>query len=119
MCYEIVCLIVTSMSAVTTPRTDTPTATTPRRRTALDWRIRFGALSLIWGFSFLLIKVGTEGYAPFQVTFGRLLFGTAVLAAAMAVKRERLPHGPAPGVISRSRPSCSTRCRSRSSRTPS
>ncbi|KAF5998581.1 DMT family transporter [Streptomyces sp. RLB3-17] len=93
MCYVIVCLIVTSMSAVTTPRTDTPTATTPRRRTALDWRIRFGALSLIWGFSFLLIKVGTEGYAPFQVTFGRLLFGTAVLAAAMAVKRERLPRG--------------------------
>lgn len=89
----IVCLIVTSMSAVTTPRTDTPTATTPRRRTALDWRIRFGVLALIWGFSFLLIKVGTEGYAPFQVTFGRLLFGTAVLAAAMAVKRERLPRG--------------------------
>lgn len=81
------------MSAVTTPRTDTPTATTPRRRTALGWRIRFGVLALIWGFSFLLIKVGTEGYAPFQVTFGRLLFGTAVLAAAMAVKRERLPRG--------------------------
>jgi drug/metabolite transporter (DMT)-like permease len=91
--YGIVCFIVTSMSAVTTPRTDTPTATTPRRRTALGWRIRFGVLSLIWGFSFLLIKVGTEGYAPFQVTFGRLLFGTAVLAAAMAVKRERLPRG--------------------------
>jgi len=81
------------MSAVTTPRTDTPTATIPRRRTSLDWQIRFGVLSLIWGFSFLLIKVGTESYAPFQVTFGRLLFGTAVLAAAMAVKRERLPHG--------------------------
>ncbi|MFG2313090.1 DMT family transporter [Streptomyces sp. NPDC048566] len=62
-------------------------------RRALDWRIRFAALSLIWGFSFLFIKVGTEGYAPFQVTFGRLLFGTAVLMAAMAVKRERLPRG--------------------------
>lgn len=81
------------MSSVTTPRTDIPTATIAGRRTALDWRIRFGVLSLIWGFSFLFIKVGTEGYAPFQVTFGRLLFGTAVLAAAMAVKRERLPRG--------------------------
>jgi drug/metabolite transporter (DMT)-like permease len=48
---------------------------------------------LIWGFSFLLIKVGTGGFAPFQVTFGRLVFGTAVLAAAMAVRRERLPRG--------------------------
>jgi drug/metabolite transporter (DMT)-like permease len=63
------------------------------RRPALDWRLRFGALSLIWGFSFLLIKVGTQGYAPFQVTLGRLLFGTVVLAAAMAVRRERLPRG--------------------------
>lgn len=60
-------------------------------RPALDWRVRFVALSLIWGFSFLLIKVGTEGYAPFQVTFGRLLAGTAVLVAAMAMRRERLP----------------------------
>ncbi|WP_406166353.1 DMT family transporter [Streptomyces sp. NBC_00996] len=81
------------MSTVTSRRTPAATTPSPHRRTALDWRIRFGALSLIWGFSFLLIKVGTEGYAPFQVTFGRLLFGTAVLAAAMVVKRERLPRG--------------------------
>ncbi|MGW8364453.1 DMT family transporter [Streptomyces wedmorensis] len=59
----------------------------------LDWRVRFGALALIWGFSFLFIKVGTEGFAPFQVTFGRLLFGTAVLVVALVVKRDRLPHG--------------------------
>ncbi|MFF4213422.1 DMT family transporter [Streptomyces sp. NPDC001796] len=78
------------MSTVSTPRTVTA-PTTPRRRAALDWRIRFGVLSLIWGFSFLFIKVGTEAYAPFQVTLGRLVFGTAVLAVAMAVKRERLP----------------------------
>ncbi|MFE9626285.1 DMT family transporter [Streptomyces sp. NPDC006527] len=69
-----------------------PAAPALPRRT-VDWRLRFAALSLIWGFSFLLIKVGTEGYAPFQVTLGRLVFGTAVLAAAMAVKRERLPRG--------------------------
>lgn len=81
------------MTTVATPRTTAPTRAPARSRTALDWRIRFGVLSLIWGFSFLLIKVGTEGYAPFQVTFGRLLFGTAVLVAAMALKRERLPRG--------------------------
>lgn len=79
------------MSTVTTPRAEVGTPRQPRAR--LDWRLRFGALSLIWGFSFLLIKVGTQGYAPFQVTLGRLVFGTAVLAAAMAVKRERLPRG--------------------------
>ncbi|MFJ9041643.1 DMT family transporter [Streptomyces sp. NPDC102406] len=81
------------MSTVTSARTAPsapPAAPAPR---ALDWRVRFCALCLIWGFSFLLIKVGTQGYAPFQVTFGRLFFGTLVLAAAMAVKRERLPRG--------------------------
>ncbi|GLF95734.1 DMT family transporter [Streptomyces yaizuensis] len=65
----------------------------PVRRPRLDWRLRFAILSVVWGFSFLLIKVGTEGFAPFQVTFGRLFFGTAVLAVAMAVRRDRLPRG--------------------------
>lgn len=76
------------------PDAPTPaiTATAPRGP-GLDWRIRFAGLSLIWGFSFLLIKVGTEAYAPFQVTLGRLVFGTLVLAAAMVVKRDRLPSG--------------------------
>ncbi|MEU1627977.1 EamA family transporter [Streptomyces sp. NPDC020096] len=62
----------------------------PRRR-AVDWRVRFLALALIWGFSFLFIKVGTEAFAPLQVTLGRMVFGTAVLVAVLAVKRERLP----------------------------
>ncbi|MFC8082643.1 DMT family transporter [Streptomyces sp. NPDC057340] len=69
-----------------------PSIPSPARR-VLDWRLRFGFLSLVWGFSFLFMKVGTEGFAPFQVTLGRLAFGTAVVAAAMAVKRERLPRG--------------------------
>ncbi len=71
---------------------DAPTAKPPVPP-ALDWRIRFGLLSLIWGFSFLLIKVGTEAYAPFQVTLGRLVFGTLVVAAVLVVKRQRLPRG--------------------------
>ncbi|BAU82531.1 permease of the drug/metabolite transporter superfamily [Streptomyces laurentii] len=65
----------------------------PPRHPRVDWRIRFGALALIWGFSFLLIKVATDGFAPFQVTFARLVFGTAVLAVAVAVKGDRLPRG--------------------------
>ncbi|MGW1625042.1 EamA family transporter, partial [Streptomyces sp. NPDC002172] len=81
------------MSTVTTAVTSEPALAAGPSRPRLDWRLRFGALSLIWGFSFLFIKVGTEGYAPFQVTLGRLVFGTAVLAAAMAVKRQRLPRG--------------------------
>ncbi|MEU9409253.1 DMT family transporter [Streptomyces sp. NPDC048281] len=81
------------MSTVTTAATSESAPAAAPSRPRLDWRLRFGALSLIWGFSFLFIKVGTEGYAPFQVTLGRLVFGTAVLAVAMAVKRQRLPRG--------------------------
>ncbi|WP_107482031.1 DMT family transporter [Streptomyces sp. JHA26] len=65
----------------------------PAPRRLLDWRLRFGILALVWGFSFLFMKVGTESFAPFQVTLGRLVCGTAVLAVVMAVKRERLPRG--------------------------
>ncbi|WTZ39127.1 DMT family transporter [Streptomyces sp. NBC_01390] len=113
MCYEIDSGIVSCMSRLTTPDPTTPApppdpspthtstsaapsisaSTRGHHRSTLDWRVRFGVLSLIWGFSFLLIKVGTQGFEPFQVTFGRLLFGTAVLAAALVVKRERLPRG--------------------------
>ncbi|MEU8576958.1 DMT family transporter [Streptomyces asoensis] len=83
------------MTAVTVPARTSPEAPDApvRPRRTLDWRLRFGALSLIWGFSFLLIKVGTGGYAPLQVTLGRLAFGTAMLLVAMAVRRERMPRG--------------------------
>ncbi|MEV6105275.1 EamA family transporter [Streptomyces sp. NPDC051940] len=81
-----------SASPAATPGTTAGAATAPSRR-VLDWRIRFGALSLIWGFSFLFIKVGTDGFAPLQVTLGRMVFGTAVLMGALLWKRERLPRG--------------------------
>ena len=81
------------MSSATPPRPLPRTSRAARLPRMLNWRVRFGVLALIWGFSFLFIKVGTEGFAPFQVTFGRLLFGTVVLAVAIAVKRERLPRG--------------------------
>ncbi len=80
-----------TVSATGTRSLTAPITGAPRR--TLDWRLRFAGLSLVWGFSFLLIKVGTNGFAPFQVTFGRLLFGTLVLAAAMLVRRQGLPHG--------------------------
>ncbi|MEU1814498.1 DMT family transporter [Streptomyces roseifaciens] len=62
-----------------------------RGRPAVDWRIRFGALALIWGCSFLFIKLGTDGFPPLYVSFGRMFFGAAVLVTMLAVKRERLP----------------------------
>ncbi|MFD9675065.1 DMT family transporter [Streptomyces sp. NPDC059981] len=94
------------MSAPTTPRrAPTPTPTTPppppptpppgpkNGAGTLDWRLRFALLSVVWGFSFLLIKVGTEAFAPFQVALGRVFFGALALLAVLLVRRERLPRG--------------------------
>ncbi|WP_181765762.1 DMT family transporter [Streptomyces albidus (ex Kaewkla and Franco 2022)] len=75
----------------TLPRSPAASGTRPAPR--IDWRVRFAVLALVWGFSFLLIKVGTQAYAPLQVTLGRMVFGAAVLLAVLAAKRERLPAG--------------------------
>lgn len=71
-----------------------PTATPPpgtRAGGRLDWRLRFAVLSVVWGFSFLLIKVGTEAYAPFHVALGRVFFGALALLTVLLVRREPLP----------------------------
>ncbi|MCJ0873911.1 DMT family transporter [Streptomyces sp. AP-93] len=69
-----------------------PTAKAPATA-RLDWRLRFAILSVIWGFSFLLIKVGTEAYAPFQVALGRVFFGALALLTVLLIRREPLPRG--------------------------
>ncbi|MDF9811564.1 DMT family transporter [Streptomyces sp. SPB162] len=85
--------------SVPAPLRPAPSASTPipepapAVRRAVDWRIRFALLGLIWGFSFLFIKVGTEAFAPLQVTLGRMVFGTVVLVATLLIKRDRLPRG--------------------------
>lgn len=92
------------MSAPSTPApantqaqapTPTPSGGSGAKTTTsrLDWRLRFVLLSVIWGFSFLLIKVGTEAYAPFQVALGRVFFGALALLTVLLVRRERLPRG--------------------------
>lgn len=93
--------MVVGMSTVATPKqppsptlsSTVTTATRPGRR-GLDWRIKFAVLSVVWGFSFLFIKLGTEGFAPPYVSFGRMFFGAVVLLTALVIKRQRLPRSP-------------------------
>ncbi|MFE9145114.1 DMT family transporter [Streptomyces tubercidicus] len=83
----------TATSAAPSLRTGTATTTASPKTggRARSWQLRFAVLSLVWGFSFLFIKVGTQGFAPLQVTLGRVAFGALVLLAVLTVKRERLP----------------------------
>ena len=56
-----------------------------------SWRFAFLALAVIWGASFLFIKVLVEDLAPLQVAFSRCAIGALVLCAWLAAARDRLP----------------------------
>lgn len=55
--------------------------------------LQFGALPVIWGSSFLFIKVGLDGLSPLQIAWTRsVLGGTTLLLIALAT-RQRWPRG--------------------------
>ncbi|MBN9611978.1 MAG: DMT family transporter [Actinobacteria bacterium] len=51
-------------------------------------------LALTWGSSFLLMKIGLEGFAPAYVAFGRLLIGALTLWLLMVLSGRRWPRDP-------------------------
>lgn len=53
--------------------------------------IAFGALSLVWGGSFLFMKVALDAFQPAQVALGRIILGALTLAAIMMFTRRRWP----------------------------
>jgi drug/metabolite transporter (DMT)-like permease len=55
---------------------------------------RLGLLALIWGSSFLWIKLAIRGFSPEEVTLARLALGAAVLFPVTAVRREAVPRSP-------------------------
>jgi drug/metabolite transporter (DMT)-like permease len=58
-----------------------------------DWRPRFLLLAVIWGSSFLSIKVAVDVLAPVDVAFARVAMGAIVLLIALAATRQPLPKG--------------------------
>jgi drug/metabolite transporter (DMT)-like permease len=57
--------------------------------------LRLCLLALIWGSSFLLIKLAIEGVSPTQLVLGRLVAGAGVLLVILALRGQRLPSEPA------------------------
>ena len=70
------------------------TSQTGPDRAAPAWLPGFLALAVIWGTSFLFIKVGVRELHPLWLTFGRVATGALVLVAIMLVTRDRLPRDP-------------------------
>ena len=65
----------------------------PGSKTTPSWRPRFALLALIWGSSFLSIKVAVDYLAPVDVAFVRVALGAALLLLVLAVTRRALPRG--------------------------
>ena len=60
----------------------------PVKQSAL---VRLALLALIWGSSFLWIKLADRGFAPVEVTFARLALGAAALFPVVVARRQALP----------------------------
>jgi drug/metabolite transporter (DMT)-like permease len=56
-----------------------------------SWLPGFLVLALIWGSSFLFIKVGVRELHPLWLTFARVAAGALTLLIILAVTRDRLP----------------------------
>ena len=54
----------------------------------------FAALGLIWGSSFLFIKVGVTHLAPAYLALGRVALGALTLLVVVVATRDRLPREP-------------------------
>jgi len=55
--------------------------------------VRLAVLALLWGSSFLWIKLALRGFSPTQIVFVRLALGAAVLVPFVLVRRLRFPVG--------------------------
>jgi drug/metabolite transporter (DMT)-like permease len=59
-----------------------------------SWVPPFVLLAMIWGSSFLFIKVGVRELHPLYVTLGRVAAGALALLAILVLTRDRLPRDP-------------------------
>lgn len=59
----------------------------------VPWQVKFAALSLIWGSSFLLMKVGLDDLHPIQIVALRIVLATATLLILLPLSGGRLPTG--------------------------
>jgi drug/metabolite transporter (DMT)-like permease len=61
------------------------------RRPAAGYAVLLGTLALMWGSSYLFIKIGVETLPPLSLVLLRVLVGVAILLVVVAVTRTPLP----------------------------
>jgi drug/metabolite transporter (DMT)-like permease len=66
----------------------------PDRADLRSWLPGYLALALIWGSSFLFIKIGVRELHPLYVTLGRVVAGALTVVGVLLVTRGKLPRDP-------------------------
>lgn len=79
------------IGAVTAPLL---TAPPPPRVSLASWLPAFVVLAIVWGSSFLFIKVAVAELHPLYLTLGRCAAGALTLIVLVAIRRDRLPRDP-------------------------
>jgi len=81
-----------SATPATTPATATagPAASAPRQGRSLSTLLQFIAMGLVWGSSFLFMKVALEGVSFGQVAWSRTVLGALALGVIVLVMRPRV-----------------------------
>ena len=72
-------------------QTDSAAAARASRRAQLSVAVGFVLTGIIWGSSFLFMKVALGGLSPGQVAWSRLVLGALALGLFVLVRRDRLP----------------------------
>ena len=61
------------------------------RRQRVPWQVKFGSLAIIWGASFLFMKIGLRWFSPVQIATGRVVLGAATVVLLLHLTGGRLP----------------------------
>ncbi|HEX5969829.1 MAG TPA: EamA family transporter, partial [Intrasporangium sp.] len=66
-------------------------AVTPIHRQRVRWQVKFGSLAVIWGASFLFMKIGLRWFSPVQIATGRIVLGAVTVVLLLHLTGGRLP----------------------------
>ena len=80
-----------SDASTTVPTATAAGATTPRGPSNASVTVQFVLAGIVWGSSFLFMKVALAGLSPGQVAWSRLVLGGLTLGLFVALRRDHLP----------------------------
>lgn len=64
-----------------------------RRTPRVAWQAKFASLALIWGASFLFMKLALRWFEPLQIATGRIVLGAVTVLLLLRLTGGRLPRG--------------------------